>query len=1263
MPAPRGRGRGSVAAVVTLVVLGAWLPTPVGAAPSPAGSSRTPAQATTVDRATLARTSTEALEAIGWGLRDGVTRGPGVARRVRRLAEARRAALLELLPSDATTAVEQLLPDPVRQVLEPLAGDGVERKTTVQGRFGVDHRHDADGRSTFQPTVATDEGTLRLFADGRLPDVEFGSTVKVSGYQLGDALVANAPGGTAQVVATTASAEATPLGDLGVAVILANFANSTTSLDPAAAQTAFTGNPGADVASWYAELSYGRSSLTPSVFGPYTLPDTTPSGSSCPTLGTPATNLMAAASADLTYSQFRRIVLVFNCTGYGASTGIGETQVPTPQGPITGAVTYMDKASLGDRQAYAHELAHNLGNYHAGFFVCQPSAFVPPTRFGEGCSSAEYGNEFDTLGATLQSPKATPHLNAHHKQRAGWFGPGNLETLTSPGTSTYRLEPYETATAGLLALDIPRGNSGTSLTLEYRQPTGFDAWMAPTNTAYCGGRCTVTQGPVLNLVHSLSGSGGGSDTQALDATPGSIPTNTFYPIADNRDGALLPGRTFTDPEYGITVTTQTADATGATVEVTIPASASCIRQAPTVTLLSSAAQSAPAGPPVSYSFSIRSNDSAACPGQLFRYAGGSLLGVTGTGTTGNFTGMASPDELSLAPGASANLSVTLVPDARVTAGSYGFSLTSSGGIGSVLADSLNVGVVHLPNVAFSVTAPADTVAPAAPGTVSAQVLGSATVSLDWLPAADDVGTAGYKVVRSDGSVFVTATNSFMDTTMPAGSTRSYAVQAFDRQGNLSPVTNASATTPAKTDTTLPGAPGGLSGGATDRSITLDWAPSTDNLTVVGYLVTPFGTWLPAGTTAATIANLPTNTTYSVRVQALDGAGNRSPLTASPFTVTTARAGGVAPTQPALLYSPRATTASGVEVAWGPSTGPGGVAGYHVYRNGRRWATVTGTSYTDPMADLYPGAGYQFYAVAFDGAGNLSPATPFVQTIAPRSGTADATAPTGTELTSPSPGATVAGAVTLAASPADDVGVSSVAFYVDGVYAGEDASSPFTLGWTTLATYDGPHTLYARAYDGAGNYATAAVTSVRVANDTTAPTAPAGLAASAPSSATVALAWSPSSDDLGVLGYTVVRDGVALGSVTGTSYTDSAVAAGASYTYQVTAFDAAGNTSAASAPATVTVPQPAPPPPPSPTTGAMGGVVTRQSNGTAVSGGKVVATRNGTKTTVTTTSSGAYAIPNLPAGTYSVTYSAKGLRSQTRTVAVSGGQTVTVNVAL
>lgn len=88
-------------------------------------------------------------------------------------------------------------------------------------------------------------------------------------------------------------------------------------------------------------------------------------------------------------------------------------------------------------------------------------------------------------------------------------------------------------------------------------------------------------------------------------------------------------------------------------------------------------------------------------------------------------------------------------------------------------------------------------------------------------------------------------------------------------------------------------------------------------------------------------------------------------------------------------------------------------------------------------------------------------------------------------------------------------------------------------------------------------------------DTTAPTAPTGLSGSYNSKQKrVSLSWQASTDNVAVIAYRVYRDGVALGETAGTTYVDSAVTQGTSYTYTVRARDAAGNLSATSAGVTI-----------------------------------------------------------------------------------------------
>src|SRR3954469_7851749 len=95
-------------------------------------------------------------------------------------------------------------------------------------------------------------------------------------------------------------------------------------------------------------------------------------------------------------------------------------------------------------------------------------------------------------------------------------------------------------------------------------------------------------------------------------------------------------------------------------------------------------------------------------------------------------------------------------------------------------------------------------------------------------------------------------------------------------------------------------------------------------------------------------------------------------------------------------------------------------------------------------------------------------------------------------------------------------------------------------------------------------------------DSGAPTAPGGLAATPASGSRIDLSWAASTDDVGVAGYRIFRNGAQVADVTGTSYSDTGLNDATTYSYSVRAYDAAGNTSAASNTATATTLKTTPP---------------------------------------------------------------------------------------
>jgi hypothetical protein len=135
--------------------------------------------------------------------------------------------------------------------------------------------------------------------------------------------------------------------------------------------------------------------------------------------------------------------------------------------------------------------------------------------------------------------------------------------------------------------------------------------------------------------------------------------------------------------------------------------------------------------------------------------------------------------------------------------------------------------------------------------------------------------------------------------------------------------------------------------------------------------------------------------------------------------------------------------------------------------------------------------------------------------------------------------------------------------LDGA-AAKACTSPVT--YTGLA--QGAHALTVTASGGA----TPATADWTV--DTTPPSVPTGLSANAVSSTQVDLSWTGSTDNIGVTGYDIYRNGTLLTTTsgTGTSYTDTTVTGGKIYSYTVDARDGAGNVSGQSSPpATATTP--------------------------------------------------------------------------------------------
>ena len=90
------------------------------------------------------------------------------------------------------------------------------------------------------------------------------------------------------------------------------------------------------------------------------------------------------------------------------------------------------------------------------------------------------------------------------------------------------------------------------------------------------------------------------------------------------------------------------------------------------------------------------------------------------------------------------------------------------------------------------------------------------------------------------------------------------------------------------------------------------------------------------------------------------------------------------------------------------------------------------------------------------------------------------------LTGITPGATVAGTVSIGANAYEATGVRQVKLFVDGDEVGWDASSPWQFSWNSWNVSDGVHTVFAKAADAGGTWGTSPILTFTVANNVAKP---------------------------------------------------------------------------------------------------------------------------------------------------------------------------------
>ena len=265
----------------------------------------------------------------------------------------------------------------------------------------------------------------------------------------------------------------------------------------------------------------------------------------------------------------------------------------------------------------------------------------------------------------------------------------------------------------------------------------------------------------------------------------------------------------------------------------------------------------------------------------------------------------------------------------------------------------------------------------------------------------------------------------------------------------------------------------------------------------------------------------------------------------------------APTAPSVALV--GVTASAATVSWQPSVDNVAVTAYRTYVGS---ALSDGAATTpETIGGLACGVPVAISVAAVDSAGNVSPRSSVTVTPGPcaaQSPPGDTTPPsTPTAVSATGIGQST---VTLSWNAAiDNVGVSGYRLFRDGSQVGTATGTSYVFSGLSCGTASA---LGVAAVDAAGNVSgVASMTAATAAcPDTTAPSIPAGLVTSAVAGTAATLSWDSSSDNVGVTGYRLFRDGSQVGTATGTSYVFSGLSCGTASTLGVAAVDAAGNVS-------------------------------------------------------------------------------------------------------
>ena len=518
---------------------------------------------------------------------------------------------------------------------------------------------------------------------------------------------------------------------------------------PAMQDVFFASNtPGTSLDGFLREASYGQTSATGGVFGPYNLTGTY---SSCSDVGGAMLNdaIASAVASGVNMNSYTRLFLifpdVFGC-GWQGFAAVGSCSLATASGTFNLSASFLAAAYMAPRssgvQVASHEIGHNFGLLHSGTLTSATATDVIGALTAPG-TETDLGDYWSTMGEAVPGLYTAPQKT----NTLGWLSPStNVQTVTASGT--YTLQPLEVSPAGEQVLKVQRGsnNPGYYLWVEYRQPIGnYDSTLL--NFVYSGALIHY-QDPTMDPAHSY------------------LPNFTPSDTTDNNP-ELKAGQTWSDPYSNLSLTTASATTAGLTVNVNYGA-VPCTSSAPTMSV-SPLNPSLYPGQTVSYGLTVTNNDSSGCSA--------STVNLGSTEPSGWSTSFSAPS-VTLNPGQSSTVTMYKGAPSGTAAATYAVNVNATTPLAGA-SQTANATVMIAPPLAASVSVSGSTFSP--PGTVTI----TSSVTNNGSPASG--ASVNFTLTNPNGST----TTQNATTNSSGAATWNYKLNGKSAPGNYSVIARAS----------------------------------------------------------------------------------------------------------------------------------------------------------------------------------------------------------------------------------------------------------------------------------------------------------------------------------------------------------------------------------------------------------------------------------------------------------------------------------------